>query len=242
MKGMGGVMRTVDLNEWLANFIKSTDRITSGHGDLLWRWLDWQNDVLPTLRQIAERLEAGSVMPRSDAVVNFGVGSRPVGHICYRAVGIACSVCDAKGVERMEARRPATPMAICSYAGPQDVYSCGEEATATMVDGPRCEKHLGVWADRVTATEVPVEKWSGKFSFNGTEVSPLPLLSEEAVANIQRNMVARARAAMEGRSDHLAHLGLAKAPPEPCICPPGAVSRSCRAVGFRSGIMHKDRE
>ena len=30
--------------------------------------------------------------------------------------------------------------------------------------------------------------------------------------------------------------------PEPCICPPGAVSRSCRAVGFRSGIMHKDRE
>ena len=134
---------------------------------------DGCSHVAPRLRQIAEGLEAGSVMPRSDAVVNFGVGSRPVGHICYRAVGMACSVCDAKG------------------------------------------------ADRMTATEV---------------VIPPGVFTSEDIAALVRG------ASVSKQADYLAHLGLAKAPPEPCICPPGAVSRSCRAVGFRSGIMHKDRE
>ena len=133
----------------------------------------WAECVASRLRQIAERLEAGSVMPRSDAVINFGVGSRPVGHICYRAVGMACSVCDAKG------------------------------------------------ADRMTATEV---------------VIPPGVFAWEDIAALVRG------ASVSKPADHLASLGLAAAPPEPCICPPGAVSRSCRAVGFRSGIMHKDRE
>ena len=37
-------------------------------------------------------------------------------------------------------------------------------------------------------------------------------------------------------------LASASVTPEPCICPPGAISRKCMAVGWRTGIMHKDRE
>ena len=88
-----------------------------------------------------------------------------------------------------------------------------------------CPKYTG--ADRVTVTGVGWVYNGNGVMKNATELVPADWLAPLGLAGGTATAVAAAK------TDSVA---------EPCICPPGAVSRSCRAVGFRSGIMHKDRE
>lgn len=153
--------------------------------------------------------------------------------------------------ERLGARESGGRIA-CSYQRVDSPIRCPLPATSEMtVHGPMCKHHAAEYfggADRMTATEVPPPP------VVAYKIDCDPVTGKHRITHIRAadNSWGQPATTMQSTPAHLVPLGLAGGTatavavkteaPEPCICPPGAVSRSCRAVGFRSGIMHKDRE